>query len=720
MKVSFSALVPSAMRCSCYYVAIFMESDWTVGERPNRLINEKSPYLLQHATNPVDWYPWGEEALEKARREDKPIFLSIGYSTCHWCHVMEEESFSDPDVAALMNDAFVSIKVDREERPDLDNLYMTVCHMLTGSGGWPLNIIMTPDKKPFFAGTYFPKESRFGRKGMLEIIRYIKNVWANSRSDVLKAVNQISDALQTASRHTPGEDLTKVDLDAAYQALEENFDEVYGGFGRAPKFPTPHNIYFLLRYWKRTGKERALRMAEKTLQSMRRGGIFDQVGFGFHRYSVDREWLVPHFEKMLYDQALLAIAYLEAYQATGKEEYGRTAKEIFEYVLRDMTSPEGGFYSAEDADSEGEEGKFYLWTREEIEETLGKRDAELAIKFFGVEEGGNFQAEGKAGANILHLKAPLADMAPVFGMSAQGLERRIEGIRQKLLAAREKRVRPHRDDKTLADWNGLMIAAFARGAQVFDESRYAEAATRAADFILKNMRGPNGRLFHRYRNGESSISGCIDDYAFMIQGLIDLYEATLKAGYLQAAREFSRVVLKQFWDDKEGGFYFTPGDWEELPVRRKEVYDGAAPAGNSVMMLNLLRLARITADSGLEEYAARIGRAFSQTVRESPANFTLMMVALDYAIGPSYEVVIVGDPKAKDTGEMLRAIRSRFIPNKVVLLKSTKAGAPLIDWLGRFASINRRATAYVCTNYSCERPTTDLDELLKNLGVAVS
>ncbi|MGH7890123.1 MAG: thioredoxin domain-containing protein, partial [Thermodesulfobacteriota bacterium] len=477
-------------------------------KKPNRLISEKSPYLLQHAHNPVDWYPWGEEAFVKAKNEDKPIFLSIGYSTCHWCHVMENESFEDEEVAKLMNDAFVSIKVDREERPDIDSIYMTVCQMLSQGGcGWPLNIIMTPDKKPFYAATYIPKENRHGRAGMLEFIPRIKEIWKTQRDNVLDSADQITSAIRQASQvsnEKKGKELDGSTFEKAYDQLAQNFDTVHGGFGRAPKFPTPHNLLFLLRCWKRTGKDKALEIVEKTLSAMRRGGIYDHVGFGFHRYSTDPEWLVPHFEKMLYDQAMLSMAYIEGYQATGNRDYEKTAREIFTYVLRDMTSPDGGFYSAEDADSEGEEGKFYLWTEDEIRKVLNKEESDLVMKVFNVEKGGNFSDEAtgrKTHSNIFHLSGSLSDAASLLNLEREQLERRIETAREKLFSVREKRIHPHKDDKILTDWNGLMIAALAKGASAFDEPKYAEAAGRAVGFILSRMQKSDGELLHRYRDG---------------------------------------------------------------------------------------------------------------------------------------------------------------------------------------------------------------------------
>jgi uncharacterized protein YyaL (SSP411 family) len=691
---------------------------------PNGLINEPSPYLRQHAHNPVDWYPWGPQAFEKARREDKPVFLSIGYSTCHWCHVMAHESFEHPEVARLMNETFVSIKVDREERPDIDNVYMRACQVMTGSGGWPLTIITTPDKKPFFAATYVPRESRFGLVGMMELIPQVREVWAARRGEVLSLSDRITAELQQTSQDTAGGDLDEATLKLAYEQLAECFDGQHGGFSRAPKFPTPHNLLFLLRYWKRSGNKAALDMVERTLQAMRRGGIYDHVGFGFHRYSTDSQWLVPHFEKMLYDQAMLAMAYIEAYQATGKDDYGKTAREIFTYVLRDMTVPEGGFCSAEDADSEGEEGKFYLWTHEQVRQALGNEEADFIANLFNIEKDGNFaeQATGrKSGASILHLRKPLEEIASDLNLSQQDLQAHLEVLRQKLFAYREKRVHPMKDDKILTDWNGLMIAALAKGAQAFDEPEYAEAACRAADFILGNMRKANSRLWHRYRDGQTGTEANLDDYAFLISGLIELYEATFDASHLEFALALTNDMIRHFWDEDDGGFYLVADDGESLLVRKKEIYDGAIPAGNSVAMLNLLRLGRMTANSDLEGKAAKIGRAFSRSARQSPAAHTQLMVALDFGIGPCYEVVIAGNAQAQDTKAMVKALRTRFLPNKVVLLNPSEQESPGIAQLAEFtknqSSIGGKATAYVCRNYNCKLPTTDMSKMLELLDV---
>lgn len=692
----------------------------------NRLKDEQSPYLLQHADNPVDWYPWGEEAFEKARKENKPILLSIGYSTCHWCHVMEHESFEDEEVAKLINETFVPIKVDREERPDIDNIYMTVCQMMSKGGcGWPLNVIMTPDKKPFFAATYIPKESRYGRLGMMEFIPKVKEAWEKDNDNIMKSAETITEAVKKAtdvSQNTEAKDLSTRTLDTAYNQLLRNFDEENGGFGKSPKFPTPHNHLFLLRYWKRTGDQQALEMVEKTLQEMRLGGVYDHVGYGFHRYSTDPNWLLPHFEKMLYDQALLVMAYTEAYQATRKKEYERTAREILTYILRDMTSPEGGFYSAEDADSEGEEGKFYVWTEEELKETLGKDNAELIITTFNTSKSGNFVEEAgghQTGANILHLQKPLSEIASSYEMSEEEFSEKINKARVILFNEREKRIHPYKDDKILTDWNGLMIAAFSMAGRAFNEPEYTEAAARAVDFILKDLKDSNGALLHRYRQGEAGIKANVDDYAFFIWGLLELYESTFDIKYLKEALVLQNEMDKGFWDDKHGGYYFTSNDAEELIARQKEIYDGAIPSGNSVAGLNLLKLSRITGEVEFEEKAALLGNAFSETIESGPMAYTLFMMGLDFGLGPSYEVVIVGDPESEDTKAMIDAIRKEYSPSKVVLLKEKEEDAEIIE-IAEFtkgqSSIEGKATAYVCLNHVCNLPTTNINKMLELLS----
>ncbi|MBY8979306.1 MAG: thioredoxin domain-containing protein [Candidatus Lokiarchaeota archaeon] len=679
----------------------------------NKLITEKSPYLLQHAKNPVNWYPWGDEAFDKAKSEDKPIFLSIGYSTCHWCHVMAHESFEDSYVGKLMNETFISIKVDREERPDIDKIYMTVCQLMTGSGGWPLTIVMTPDKKPFFAGTYFPKESRFGRIGIIDLIKRIDSLWKNERKQLLESSEKIIFALQDVNAESLGSSLTKNVLNSTYSQLSTRFDKKNGGFGTAPKFPTPHNLLFLLRYWKRTGDENALTMVEKTLKQMRMGGIYDHIGFGFHRYSTDSDWLVPHFEKMLYDQSLLTLAYLEAYQATNKQEYANTAKEIMTYVLRDMTSPEGAFYSAEDADSEGEEGKFYVWSKKEIVEILGADKAENILKLYNVSIDGNFLDEAtkvKTGKNILHLK--------VDSTNSSNFD--LESARKQLFEDREKRIRPHKDDKVLTDWNGLMIAAFAKAGYILNEPKYIRSAKEAVDFILNQMKNSDGRLLHRYREGGADILAFLDDYAFLIWGFINLYEATFDTFYLKKAVELTEEQLELFWDDLIGAFFFTAEDAESLLTRQKETYDGAIPSGNSVSMLNLLRLAQLTGNDNYEKKADYLGRVFAENVRANPVAHSLMMVAVDYAVGPTYSLVIAGDAGHEDTNHMLDEIRKQFLPNKSLIFRPTEKLNPEIDKFSNFVQFfdkyEGKATAFVCINKTCKAPTNDINIALESLS----
>ena len=693
-------------------------------KKTNRLIKEKSPYLLQHAYNPVDWYSWSDEAFNKARQGDKPVFLSIGYSTCHWCHVMEKESFEDEEVAKLMNDTVISIKVDREERPDIDGIYMSVCQMMTGSGGWPLTIIMTPDKKPFFAGTYFPKESRYGRTGMKDLILQVKQLWKTKREELLKSSEKISSALMSSSSFTDGNPLNEDVFKTAYKEFEERFDEEFGGFGNAPKFPTPHNLMFLLRYWKRYGNVKALEMVEKTLIEMRKGGIYDHIGFGFCRYSTDREWLVPHFEKMLYDQALLVMAYSEAYQSTKKNFYKETAEEILTYIMRDMTSDEGGFYSAEDADSEGEEGKFYLWTTDEIKEILGN-DSEIFIKFFNVEKEGNLP-DGEAGLidsvhntrsdkNILHIKKGLSEFAVENDIDEKEFKKMLENGRQKLFEVREKRIHPYKDDKILTDWNGLMISAFSKAAQVFGKNIYSDYAVKAADFILLKMFDAGGRLLHRFRESDAAILANADDYAFFTAALLDLYETTFEVKYLKQALKLNDDLIEHFWDEERGGFFFTPGYGEKLITRQKEIYDGAIPSGNSVAMLNLLRIARITMNNSFEEKADKINRAFSRQIGKYPAGFTQFLVGLDFAIGPSYEIILTGEKNTKEAGLFLSIIEDRFIPNKIILFISSAEDPinKIIPYLINYEVQEEKITVYVCENYTCNLPVSDAGELKK-------
>jgi len=583
---------------------------------------------------------------------------------------------------------------------------------------------MTPDKKPFFAGTYIPRESRFGRIGMLELIPRINKLWNSKRDEILSSAEQLSHALQRIVPESPGKELGEHTLNHAFEQLSQLYDQSRGGFRSAPKFPIPHNHLFLLRYWKRTGNKEALNMVENILSSMRRGGIFDHLGFGFHRYSTDSEWLVPHFEKMLYDQALLAMVYTETFQATKRKEFEQTTHEILDYVLRDMTAKDGAFYSAEDADSEGEEGRFYLWTQAEIEDILESEDADLIIKVFSIAESGNYREEAtreKTGKNILHLNRSLTHLESELSIPEADIRRRIESARKKLLAVRDKRVNPFKDDKILTDWNGLMIAACAKAARVFNNEEYTRAAERAVDFILNKMRDSNNRLLHRHRAGESDITAYLDDYAFIIWGLLELYETTFKVHYIRTALELNDVLIKHFWDGNQGGFYFTADYGEELLIRQKTIYDGAVPSGNSVAMLNLLRLSRITGNADFEKKAMKIAEVFSKSVGDSPSAHTQLLNALDFAIGPSYEVVMVGDPKDKGLGAMLEALRTRFMPNIVVILRPTDQESPEIiniaEFIKNHTTLDDKTTAYVCLNHSCRMPTTDLNKMLESLVV---
>ncbi|MBI2472502.1 MAG: thioredoxin domain-containing protein [Planctomycetes bacterium] len=680
--------------------------------KPNHLIKEKSPYLQQHAYNPVDWYPWGEEAFQKAVRENKPIFLSIGYSTCHWCHVMEYESFEDEEVAKILNDNFVSIKVDREERPDIDNIYMTVCQAMTGSGGWPLNLFLTPERKPFYAGTYFPKTERYGNPGFIAILKQITNLWKTNKESVLNSSEQVVKVLQTVSEPSTTETLTQETLKHAYEQFKDNYDNIYGGFGTSPKFPTPHNYAFLLRWWKRSKDPMTLEIVEKTLDRMGRGGIYDQLGGGFHRYSTDEYWLVPHFEKMLYDQALLAIAYTEAYQATGKTFFAEVVHGVFTYVLRDMTSPEGGFYSAEDADSEGVEGKFYVWTPEEVIKILGEKDGKIFCDFYDVSKEGNFEEK-----NILHVDKEMNAFAKLEGITLEELQELLTKAKTKLFAVREKRIHPHKDDKILTAWNGLMIAALAKGAQTLNEPKYALAAMRAADFVLNTLRQKDGSLLKRFREGEAAIPGHLDDYAYFVWGLIDLYEATFEVKYLKAAVELNNLMIDDFSDEKGGGFFFSGKKNEQLIAQSKEIYDGATPSGNSVALLNILRLSRITGSLDLAKLSGQVISTFAETVSNYPSGYAQFLCALDFALGTTKEIVIAGESGADDTKRIISEIRKRFLPGKVVILHPERDASieGIVGFIKEQKPINGKATAYICENYACKAPTNDMNQILKLL-----
>ncbi len=670
----------------------------------------------------MDWYPWGDEAFRKAKEQDRPIFLSIGYATCHWCHVMAHESFEDPEVANALNEAFICIKVDREERPDIDNLYMKVCHLLTGSGGWPLTIIMTPEKKPFFAATYLPKTARFGRRGIIDLTMQIKDLWQTQKDKLTASAETILTSLTSqASSEDSTQHLDQRIVEHAYENLMAAFDEQYGGFSHAPKFPTPHHLLFLLRYWKRTKDRYALTMLERTLQQMRLGGIFDQIGYGFHRYATDREWNVPHFEKMLYDQALLIIAYTEAYQVTQEPLYRQVTQEIIRYVARDMTSPQGGFYTAEDADSEGEEGKYYTWTADEMQNLLSADDFHLATKIFSLVKDPTRQTAGEGKEQprqtLFHQRS-FKESAELLGLSSEQLAFKLKKITTALYHARKKKTPPLKDDKILSDWNGLMIAALAKAGMVFDEQPYVDMAERAAEFLRKNMMTKSGKLLHRFRNGAVGIQGFADDYAFTVWGFLELYQTTFNLGYLQTALSLQAYFSQHFWDEKQKGFFFSESLESTFP-RMKEWYDGAIPSANSVATLNLLRLGRLTANVTFEEMAASLLRCVDDEIRLQPLGYTFLLTGVDFILGPSQEIVIVGAVEKTDTQRMLAQIRRTFLPSAVVLLLPSSSDLSeyrtIFPFSLSYEQIDKKATVYICTKYHCKRPVTDSNEMQKLL-----
>ncbi len=679
---------------------------------PNRLAKEKSPYLLQHAHNPVDWYSWSEEAFEKAERENKPIFLSIGYSTCHWCHVMERESFEDEEVAALLNAHFVAVKVDREERPDVDHVYMSVCQAMTGQGGWPLTVLLAPDRTPFLAGTYYPKRRKYGRVGLMELLAQVGEKWAADPEGMAAIGRQVADETRKQlGEHSSGKVQTGL-LPQAYELYSKKFEARYGGFGRAPKFPSSHNLSFLLRYHFRTGEAHALEMVEHTLQAMHRGGMYDHVGFGFARYSTDEKWLVPHFEKMLYDNALLAMTFTEAYQITGKALYARVVDEIFSYVLRDMTNPEGGFYSAEDADSEGEEGLFYVWSPREITEVLGEEDGALYCSVYDITSVGNF--EGHSIPNLIGAVS-LEHAAQERGMDPLQLKERMEECRRKLFSYREKRVHPHKDDKILTAWNGLMIMALSKGAKALNRRDYADAAERAAAFLMTKLRREDGRLLARYRDGEAAYLGYLDDYAFLVWGLIELYEATFKLEYLKEALALNEEMLRLFWDEEEGGLFFNGSDGEKLITRPKELYDGAMPSGNSVAAHNLVRLARLTGSDELTQRAEAQLKAFAGTVMGYPPGFSMYLLAADLHLYPGREAVVAGTGGAVDTEALASALRQHYRPDTSLMLHPAGAeeeAEALLPLTVEKLPVAGKAAVYICENFSCQAPVTDAEQLV--------
>ena len=686
----------------------------------NRLIHEKSPYLLQHAYNPVDWYPWGEEALAKARQENKPIFLTSGYSTCHWCHVMEHESFENPDIARLMNQWFVNIKVDREEHPDLDQVYMNAVTVLSGQGGWPLNVFLTPDLKPFFGGTYFPPQRRGNLPGMNEVLPAVAETWKKKREEVIASAEQLTASLnaQLSHRAPPGK-IGVETLQAAFNQAVGSFDASLGGFGQAPKFPRSHELSFLLHYWARTGSAQALEMVTTTLDHVARGGIHDHLGGGFHRYSTDEQWLVPHFEKMLYDQALLARTYLEAYRVTKRADYADVARDIFAYVLRDLRDPRGGFYSAEDADSEGEEGKCYVWTPAEVIHVLGQEEGALFNRFYGVSPSGNFEHS----TSILNIEQPLEVFAKLKGFDPSQLAQRLASSRAKLLAARATRIRPHRDDKILTSWNGLMIASLAYGASTLNEPRYLDAASQAAEFIFTALTQDAG-LLRRYRDGEALYHGTLEDYAFFNYGLLELYEASFDPRWLAHAKALTKAMIERFWDDEGSGFFLRDKHDTPLIVRSKDSYDGATPSGNSVAALVLLKLGRLSGDQQLEELGRRALEGVATTVERAPFGYPQLLIAWEFALGPTKEIVIAGDPAAPTTIQMIEAIHESFLPRAVVVLHPPGRDGAAIEALAPYVKYQgprqRQSTAYICEHFVCQLPITSAEALRDTLASAGS
>lgn len=689
--------------------------------KPNRLIHEKSPYLLQHAFNPVDWFPWGEEAFEKARKEDKPVFLSIGYSTCYWCHVMERQVFENDSLAGLLNERFVSIKVDREERPDIDRIYMAALTAMTGSGGWPMSMFLTPDRKPFFGATYIPPTAQYGRAGFGEVLTRIHEVWVNDRNRVLDAGANLFEYLnQLAKPDDAPVPLSGSVLDRAFTEFSESYDPVHGGFGRAPKFPRPAVFTFLHRYFKRTGNRKSLMMSLETLRAMARGGLYDHVGGGFHRYATDVAWHVPHFEKMLYDQAQLVISYLEAYQITREAFYADVAVDVLEYVLREMSHGEGGWYSAQDAESaiaghkEGKkkEGAYYTWQWKELQETLNEEELKIASLLFDLREQGNVQEDPHgefAGLNILHVVRSEEEAAREAGIPTAQIRSHRRSIRSRLFAARNSRPTPHLDDKILVSWNGLMMSAFARASRLLGNPAYAQAAEHSARFILQSMRSSGG-LMRRYRDGEARYEAHLDDYAFLVQGLLDLYEATFDARWILEAIDLTREQIKRMYDEEQGGFFDTVGTDPTILVRTKEFYDNAEPSGNSVAILNLYRLAALTGEREYEGRARATLQNFAGRIQRMPAAVPYLLAAYDFGSAKPMQIILTGEPGEEGMRSLLAEIDKRFLPNKVLLVLTSASRPqlePLVPFLKTVQRMGGRATAYVCEDFACRLPTTD-------------
>jgi uncharacterized protein len=677
----------------------------------NRLQHETSPYLLQHAHNPVDWYPWSPEALERAKREDKPIFLSIGYSACHWCHVMERESFENEAIARLMNEHFVNVKVDREERPDVDEIYMKAVQSLTGSGGWPMSVFLTPGLEPFYAGTYFPPRGAYGRPGFAEVLGALASTWKENREKVVQQGQRLAKRIADEGHLDGRAELAPDVLDRSLSALEQSHDPVWGGFGDAPKFPHALDLRLLLRHAERTGSVTARQVATRTLDRMAEGGIYDQLGGGFHRYSTDEKWLIPHFEKMLYDNALLVPAYLESSLDSGSPEHARVARECCDWVLREMVTDEGGFASTQDADTEGEEGRFFVWTPEELSAVLGARHGAWAAAWFGVTDEGNFEH----GKSALWRHDPPIEVARSLGVPLAELEAAMAAAREKLLAARSQRVRPGTDDKVLAAWNGLMISALAQAFQVLGDQRFLDAGRRSARYVLGGMRQADGRLYATARHGRAHLNAYFDDYVFLIQALIDLYESDFDAQWLREALSLCAVVESQFADAQHGGWFTTGKDHETLIARLKNVHDGALPSGTGVHALNLLRLAELCGKGELAQQAERAILSVGALANRYPAAFSQLLIAVDFLAAGPREIVISGSPADAVVQEMLAEVRRQFVPQRVVALHHPGADSDLVPLLSGREPIAGRARAFVCRNYACGLPAEDVAELARQL-----
>ena len=689
----------------------------TEHKHTNRLINETSPYLLQHAHNPVDWHAWGEEAFQKARSENKPVLLSIGYSACHWCHVMEHESFENEEIAQLMNENFISIKVDREERPDLDQIYMSAVQMMTQHGGWPMTVFLTPEGVPFYGGTYFPPEDRYNMPGFPRVLLNVAHAYQKQPDEITRnAVSLLTELRRVNTTPESTEALSHDLLDAAYRGIIRNYDRLNGGFGGAPKFPPAMTLEFLLRIFHRTGSDEALQIVAHTCEQMARGGIYDQLGGGFHRYSTDAKWLVPHFEKMLYDNALLSRQYLHLFQLTHDSSARRIAEGTLDYVVREMTDAQGGFYSTQDADSEGHEGKFFVWTSEEIVAALGEEVARLFCSYYNVTAAGNFE-----GRNILNVTRSVAEVAQAENVSLEHLQSALDRGVKKLFEIREGRIKPDRDEKILTAWNGLMLASFAEAAAILKRDDYAVVARQNARFVLENL-SRDGLLLRTYKDGQAKLNGYLEDYAFFIDGLLSLFETTGEFEWFDAALTLARKMIDEFWDETDGGFFFTGKSHEELIVRSKDYFDNATPSGNSVAADVLLRLSLLTGDADYARRAVTVLRLTAGAIQRHPSAFGRVLCALDFHLSSPKEIVILGEPKSETTTALKDEVWTNFLPNKVVVQVSLdkareRETMPLLQ--GR-TLLNNQATAFVCEQYSCKQPVNRPEDLRTQLSTATS